>query len=405
MKDNTVAAVTICSINYLGKALTLADSYRKHHAGHDFYIVIVDRRGSIKHDFGDVKIIWVDELGVPDFERKAFEFDVIEFNTNVKPSALTHLLKLYNKVLYIDPDVFVYSYLEPVFSSLDSSSIVVTPHSITPINDRKKPDDVDFLRFGTFNLGFIALSQCSEAFLFLEWWSDRCLEYGFYEPQSGLAVDQKWVNLAPALCQNLKVLHDIGLNVSFWNLHERALSFSDECWLVNNKSPLYFIHFSSFDAGISGLVAKKQTRFPIGSRADFELAASVYRAKLIENINIFSESIPYGFDYFDDGTYITPALRRVYSSVKDIIFPSHNPFDGNGAVHKFAKRQGLLEKSNQASSRTSFHDVEKFGWQRKVILRCLKLILRLIGPARYFVLMRYLAHISSIRNQGEIFLR
>lgn len=402
---NLTAAITICSKNYLGKALALADSYRAFHPDHDFYVVIVDRRGGIDYDFGDVKVIWVEELGIPDIEIKAFEFDVIEFNTNVKPRALLRLLQNYKKVLYIDPDIYIYKYLEPVFSALESASVVVTPHSLSPLNDGNKPDDLDFLRFGTFNLGFLGLSQCDEAFRFLEWWSDRCLEYGFYEPQSGLAVDQKWVNLAPALCPNLKVLHDPGLNVAFWNLHERSLSLSDRGWVVNDNSPLYFIHFSSFDAGIPGLVAKKQTRFPVGSRSDFDQAATPYREKLLENSKIYSERIPYGFDYFDDGTYITPALRRAYSGVRKQLFSSVRPFDSGGVVHVFAMKHGLLEKSNQANARASFQDASKFGWQRKVILRFLKLVLKLIGPTRYFALMRYLAHVSSIRNQSEIFLR
>ena len=399
------AAVTICSINYIAKALVLFDSYIKYHPEHDFYLVIVDRKSSkIDINRPDIKIIWVEDLGIPNFLQYAFSYDVIEFNTNVKPTVLISLLNIYDNVIYLDPDIKVYAPLDPVFKGLENASFVVTPHCNTPILDDKKPGDIELLKFGGFNLGFIGVSKCEEGFEFLRWWSERCLEYGFYEPQLGLAVDQKWVSIAPCFFPNMKILHDDGLNVAFWNLHERKLDLIDGFWVVNGRCLLRFVHFSSFNEDSPGVIANKQDRFLPDSRLDFNDLSYPYAQDLILNFSKkFSENI-YGFNYFEDGTYITPSLRRFYGQLRLEHFKTvQNPFSSDGVVMQFAKKNGLLNKDNSLPMRHTFKGLETYRLQVKIINKLLYITLRVMGPERYFNLMRYLSHISSLRNQTQIF--
>lgn len=402
------AALTICSINYIPKALVLIDTYRLHHPEHAIYLVIVDKKTS--QDLGQLNkklnlhVIWVEDLEIDDFLSYAFMYDVIELNTNVKPFALKRILSQHQAVVYLDPDIKIYAPLTPVFEALITSSIVVTPHCSTPVCDGFSPDDIDLLKFGAFNLGFIGLSNCDEAISFLNWWSERCLNHGFYEPQLGLAVDQKWINLAPCFFPNLKILHNTGLNLAFWNLHERFISFVDGNWIVNGGEQLRFIHFSSFNPNFPDVIAYKQNRFLPGSRQDFIELATTYAKELNANENDSLSSVPYGFDYFDNGTYITPALRRFYAALKNSKFKSiSNPFDSLGLVLKFAQSNSLLLKSNQPSKRKTFQDMGSYGLQIKLIDKAFRFALFLLGPDRYFNLMRYLAHISSLRNQAKIF--
>ena len=400
-----IAALTICSINYLAKALVLIDSYSTHHPNHAFYLVLVDRkRDRVDINRPNVTVIWVEDLDIKNFLKYAFTFDVIEFNTNVKPASLQLILKSHDAVVYLDPDTKVYAPLEAVFESLETASIVVTPHSNTPILDGKKPDDLELLKFGAFNLGFIGISHCAEGFAFLEWWSARCMEYGFYEPQLGLGVDQKWVGLAPCYFPGLQILHDSGLNVAFWNLHERNLTHKDGVWMINGKHPLKFIHFSSFNPNTPDDIAQKQTRFEPLSRPDFSHLAREYAAELIANASDKFSNTPYGFDYFDDGRYVTPALRRFYASLKNNYLGSdENPFKSNGIVMKFAKKNGLLIRGNQKSKRHTFRDMNSYGLQIFIVNKILRFVLFLFGPEKYVNLMRYLAHISSLRNQTDMF--
>lgn len=404
-KMTKFAAVTICSINYIAKALVLVDSYSEHHPGHDIYLILVDRKNdNIIINRPRLNIIWVEDMDLPDLMKYAFTYDVIEFNTNVKPAALNFILKSHEAVIYLDPDIKIYASLSNVFDELKTASLVVTPHYNKPIIDGKKPDDLELLKFGLFNLGFVGVSRSAEGLDFLKWWSARCLEYGYYEPQLGLGVDQKWVSLAPCFFPSMRVLHDEGLNVAFWNLHERRIEKIEDVWLVNSITTLKFVHFSSFSTNRPDDIAQKQTRFSPGSRPDFSLLAHSYAAELIKNSSEKYSSTPYGFDYFDDGSYITPALRRFYAELKaGKLGEDENPFRVNGDVINFAKKYGLLIKKNNASKRHTFKDLSSYSFQIKVINIILRFTLYLIGPERYFNLMRYLAHISSLRNQVDMF--
>lgn len=403
MKNNV--AVTICSINYLAKALVLFESYRLYHPEQQFYVVIVDRKvPGFSIDRPGLSVIWAEDLPIENFLQYAFAFDIIEFNTNVKPAVLKLLLTKHDAVLYLDPDILIFSRLDVVFEALENASVVVTPHCNTPILDGKKPDDLEFMRFGAFNLGFVGVSRCAEGSDFLDWWSVRCLEYGFYEPQLGLAVDQKWVNLAPSYFPKLAVLHDIGLNVAFWNLHERRLSVVGDKAMVNEQVPLKFIHFSSFNADAPEIVAQKQSRFAAGSRPDFEAFAREYAKQLRAVDSSQFVNIKYGFDYFDDGAYVTPALRRFYAPFRKDVFASvKNPFETEGRVRSFAKKYGLIIPGNNEARRQNFHDMSAYKTQISILLKIFRLVLFILGPNRYFALMRYLAHISSLRNQVEMF--
>ncbi len=397
------AAVTICAVNFLSKALILKESFLNYHKDTDFYLLLIDRKSTeIESILTDVNIIWAEDLLIENFDCYAFKFDIIELSTNVKPTCLKMLLSRYEKVLYIDPDIKIYNYLQPVYDCLDTHSVVVTPHAMTPVLDGMNPSDVDFSRMGSFNLGFVGVSRCEEGIAFLDWWSERCLKLGFYEPQIGLAVDQKWVDLAPCFFPNLKVLRDLGLNVAFWNLHERILSKRDDKWYVNKDSPLYFFHFSSFSNDDPHAIAHKQSRFATGSRPDLHELLDEYAVLLKSNGESKFSSQKYSNDYFDDGTYITPALRRFYAALEDTFTDVKNPFSSNLRVYAFAIKHRLALRKFQPAQRYTFKDMDKFSSAINIINMFLRLLLRVVGPNRYFSLMKYLVHVSSIRNQRDV---
>lgn len=397
------AVVTICSTNYLAKALVLRESFLEFHADAAFYILIVDRKSpdlAARHP--EVNFLWAEELGIPGFFRRAMMFDVIELNTNVKPTVLLKLLGRHRKVLYLDPDIQVFRRLEPVFDALEENSIVVTPHTFTPVLDGCSPCDIDFSRFGSFNLGFAGVRRSEDAEAFLRWWSDRCLQFGFYEPQSGLAVDQKWVDLAPCFFHGLKVLKLPGLNMAFWNLHERQLSRTGDGWIVNGDSPLYFFHFSSFNAGDPHVIAHKQDRFQKDSRPDLHPILDDYAERLAASDGDGYGKVAYSFDFFRDGTYVTPSLRRFYVALADR-FQDEDPFEVGSALYAFALQNNLAGPKHRPATRQTFKDMGNYSTATSVIRFLLRTTLRLAGPSRYFSLMRYLAYISSIRNQADLF--
>src|SRR5216683_4319662 len=194
-------ACTIVSANYLHFGWTLAESFLKLHPDDEFHLLLVDR---IPEDFTSrdsrVHVHEVEKLGLPTFRSLAFKFDILELNTGVKPSFLKHLFALgADKVIYFDPDIYVFNSVELIYEALESASIVLTPHILSPTPDVEHVYEKGLLRTGVFNLGFVAVSNSAQGLSFLDWWEERCLKFGFQDLWAGLFVDQKWVDLVPCL--------------------------------------------------------------------------------------------------------------------------------------------------------------------------------------------------------------
>lgn len=400
---STNAAFTICARNYFAQALLLERSFRLRNPECDFHIVLMDRKDDkFVARFPGVCIHWVEDIGLPHFTANALRFDVIEFSTNVKPHCLSLLLGVYQKVLYLDPDTYVFASLGPVYDELTDHSIVITPASMTPVLDGHRPDDVEFLRVGVFNLGFIGVSACEEARRFVQWWSDRCLSDGFHETQSGVFVDQKWINLVPCYFERSKILKDPGLNMAPWNLHERQLSQIDGDYVVNAVSALRLFHFSSFDPHRPQTIARRQTRFAEGERQDLRALLEAYAEALrASGFDEFSE-YEYSFDYLPSGEYVSPTLRRIYANPVYKFPLDEDPFQPTSTLMRFARARRLVGRGVVKAKRQTAGDLSGYSRQVWLLGLVFGLALRALGPNRYFLLMRYLAHASSIRNQPPL---
>lgn len=397
------AAFTICARNYMAQAKVLRRSFLNHHPDHDFFIVLVDRRDdAFAEAQAGLGIVWAEDLVLPNFAAHSLRFDVIELSTNVKAHCLSLLLQGHERVLYLDPDTWVMDSLDPVYAALDDATLIVTPAAMTPVLDGHRPDDIEFLRVGAFNLGFIGVRACDEAHRFLRWWSDRCLSDGFHETQSGVFVDQKWINLAPCYFEGVRILKDPGVNMAPWNLHERRLSPVEGGWLVNGQARLRLFHFSSFDPHRPGIIARRQTRFAEGERTDLAPLLEAYgREVLAAGFDSLSQ-LPYGFDQFPDGGWISPTLRRLYANPAYGFALDEDPFAPGSKLRAFARQWRLAGPSVGAPQRMVAGDVARYRSQVRVFGLLFRLALRVLGPNRYFTLMRYLAHASSIRNQPPL---
>jgi hypothetical protein len=174
-------------------------------------------------------------------------YDVVEFSTSLKPSLLKHILGLgFDTATFLDPDIQVFGPLNYAIEKAQENHIVVTPHRLTPTQNYR--DEIIFLKYGIFNLGFICVSK--ESLPFLEWWESRLKTGATRFEFSDVFTDQKWLNLLPAYF-NYHVIRHPGYNVAPWNLDERDLTATGQNFWVNDQ-PLIFIHFSQ----MSGLLVR-----------------------------------------------------------------------------------------------------------------------------------------------------
>jgi hypothetical protein len=281
--------LTICSINYLAQAKTLGDSLLEHNPDYSFVIGLVDRldQSDIPHaDLPDFPIVEVHTIGIPDFEDLCSRYNITELNTAVKPFYLDYLYKSHPEIEllhYFDPDIVVYQGLTEIEKGLEKNSLFLTPHILTPYPDDYRPQERDLLNTGLYNLGFLGTKRSANTDSFLKWWGERLYEYCYIDLANGMFVDQNWVNFAPIYYEDVFVSRHLGLNMAYWNLHERSLNIEGNGLLVNDQFPLIFFHFSGYDPSSPTEISKYQNRYSFLDKADVASVFDYYAQLLIKN--------------------------------------------------------------------------------------------------------------------------
>jgi hypothetical protein len=395
-------ACTIVSANYLHFAWSLAESFLKFHPQDEFHLLLVDR---LPKDFVSrdprVHLLEVEKLGLPSFQSLAFKFDILELNTGVKPSFLKHLFASgADKVIYFDPDIYLFHSVELIYEALESASIVLTPHILSPTLDPELVYERGLLRSGVFNLGFVAVSNSAQGLAFLDWWEERCLHFGFHDLCAGLFVDQKWVDLAPCLFDKIYILRHPGCNVAYWNLQKRSLSESGDNYVVDGV-PLVFFHYSGYNPSHPDRLSSK-LRAPQDIDGTLKKLLDFYRERLQVNGAESYRKYLYAYANFSDGSLISSLVRRIYAATMDG-WVNHDPFDVNGDFFKAAKKAGLLSKLDQSGSYSS-GNLPRNDWRIRTINRILFFLPRIVGGDKYTMLMKYLSFISVLRNQRQLLI-
>lgn len=193
-------------------------------------------------------VIDTGEIGISDFQAWSFQYDVVELCTAVKGHCFRYLRKAgFTKIVYLDPDIACFSSLDFLFSALNSSSILLTPHQLTPARSDAEIIDNELCshKHGIFNLGFLGVGNAKESDEFVEWWAKRLHSYCRDDIPNGMFTDQKWCDAVPSYFQDYQVIRHPGCNVASWNLAERQLYIDNDKMLVNGH-PLVFYHFTKY---------------------------------------------------------------------------------------------------------------------------------------------------------------
>jgi hypothetical protein len=167
------------------------------------------------------------------------------FRWSMKPVLINYLLRerRYEKVIFLDCDLFFFSDYNFLFDLLNSYSVLLSPHfrSSNPVRDKNSY----ILQFtsGIYNGGFIAAN--SKGTSAMGWFANVCSEICEMNPCKGQYVDQTHLNLLPVFFDDIYIIKHRGCNVANWNQLEcRRVVQDDSEVLINNKFPIVFIHFT-----------------------------------------------------------------------------------------------------------------------------------------------------------------
>jgi glycosyltransferase involved in cell wall biosynthesis len=329
-KAMKTAVFTVVSLNYGAFAKTLMESVASAHPEWARHVLLVDKCDNPASIGGDLfAAMTVEELPLPRMREFLFRYGILELNTAVKPYMFSHLRRQgYDRVIYLDPDILVIDRLVDVERLLDEGAIaVVTPHLTAPLDDGRTPSELDIMRAGAYNLGFLALGNQPASDAFITWWEGK-LEHGAASnPTHGLFTDQKWIDLAPGMFGGFAILRDAGYNVAYWNLPHRPVRRKDKKWLAGSR-PLRFFHFSGFDPLNPHPFSKYQDRLTLSTIGEARELALEYAERVLSHGFAEFRKCPYAFGSFAEGIPIPSTIRALYRDDADVRSRAgKNPFD------------------------------------------------------------------------------
>lgn len=320
---------TIVAKNYVPFARTLCESFLSVHPAGRCHVLFIDRtEGYIDPSKEMFTAYHLDEIGIPGVKEICFKYNVTELATAVKPFFLRFLLSNPEipEILYLDPDILVTDTLGNLFNLLGVKDIVLTPHLDADYpEDGRFPDDSHILKSGVFNLGFLGVRRSANAERFLNWWATKMLDKCVIDHAKGYFVDQRFIDLAITLFENIHVETDTGYNVAYWNLHSRRIDWRKDRWLCNGK-PLYFFHFSNYKPEAPSLLSAFQNRMRLADHPALEKLFTLYANRIHRHGYRECRAWPYTHGAYADGGMISDEDRRVFRAWGKRLVPG-DPFD------------------------------------------------------------------------------
>lgn len=334
---------TSITANYFAKARVLCKTLKEFNPEVFFVLVItgcLPEGIELEQEPFDY-VIPADSLsGIDNRDIFFFMHSITEICTAVKPMAALEIIHRYHatKVVYLDPDIAVFSSLQELDQLLDDYSMLFTPHQLKPEDDDSyvKSNEILFLKRGTYNLGFFAVKADEEGIRFLTWWKDRLLHYCFDDDYKlidalerdgllGMFTDQKWIDLVPAFFDRYYILKDPGYNVSTWNMTHRVLTRGGDGKTKVNGKPLRFFHFSGFDSQGHHNEMQRAIEYNNDNRDAVQLS-KWYEAALLDSEQKKFERIPGPYAHYSDGTRIDSKDRKLLHIRKDVHQYFPDPF-------------------------------------------------------------------------------
>jgi len=323
-----VHCFTSASFAYLDRVRVLGETLRRHHPDWTLWLCLSDQEplcfayDSSAETFDHV--VRLGELGIPDLRRWTFDHDVVELCTAVKGQMLCRLLEMgAEKVVYLDPDIAVLESLDEIDELLSTYNVILTPHQIEP-DDTKAAiidNEIGSLKYGIYNLGFIAVANTAEGRRFAGWWRDRLLDFCFDDVPNGLFTDQRWCDHVPSFFTGVHILRDPGYNVASWNLSRRKITIESDGSIRAAGHKLRFFHFTK----VTWVGEIMLERYANGSIEIFELI-KWYRGRLLHHAVADLPKHWWAYGTYRDGTPIPREHRLAYRANPDLRARFPDPF-------------------------------------------------------------------------------
>ena len=336
-----LAVATVAAKNFWARVRVLARSLAVHNDGFELHSLLSDELDDrIDPGREPFNIVRLNALGLIGGQpsRLAFGYDRKALAAALKPLLLLKLLADgYERVLLIDADSLVLGSLQPVVEALDEHRIVLSPHRL---HSRRgvdaMPTDLRLLRTGTFNGGLVGVRRSPQAREFLDWWWERLERHCVHDVHRGLHLDQRWLDLAPALFDGVHVLRDGRFNAAYWNLDHGVVVRDDGAYAPSNGSAWRLFHFSGYDPDRPEQVTSYLPDLRVDEAGPAARLFHGYRELLLGAGQSEIAAWPYAYERFDNGVEIPDIVRRIFHDLGEAGGRHGDPFLTAGAGSFFA---------------------------------------------------------------------
>lgn len=340
------AAGSIASRRDLPLVRVLGRSLRQFHPEIPFYVLLTDEVGHcFRPEAEPFRLLRLEEVGIPDLPRFRFHYNQQELTYASTPYLLRHLLDLgYEGAGYFKQESLVLGDLTPVLDGLRRHSILLTPHLLQPLPGADRiPRELNILQSGVYNVGFLGVAARPAGRDFLDWWQDRLYTHCRHDVPNGMHFEQRWLDLVPALWEDVGIVRDPGFNVGHWNLPERRVELEGESVRVDG-APGRFLRLSGFDPEQPDAVTRYNARLTLENVGG---AADLFR-RYVERIRDegYAEAAgwPYAYGSFDNGEPVTEAARRLYRAAGAAASHWGDPLrTGPGSFHAHLQAEARRE--------------------------------------------------------------
>jgi hypothetical protein len=304
---------TVCSANRIYQAKAMVKSFVEHNSDYTTVLCLADKingRFTNKDCHPFHTIIEMDDLGEPELAGMIDRYSIFELSCALKSFFAKHLFTQYQatQLIYFDTDILVMDSMQAVELALQTNDIILTQHITKPF-DRQEvgPNEMAIINCGLYNGGFFALKNSINSIDFLNWWANRLLHYGYNNPIQGLFVDQNWLNLVPIFFNGVHIAKHAGLNLAYWNFHERTITKNGTNYFANEQ-PVIFVHMSGYNIHVPEVLSPYQGKYNL---ADLPIVKELYAIYIAyhqqEDIDLFEPLI-----YYYTKPYIKPpfSFRR-----------------------------------------------------------------------------------------------
>lgn len=313
----------------LALARALGHSLRLHHPELPFVVLLADEvEGRFDPAKEPFQMLELGELEIPDRRLLCFRYTPQALSYALTPHLLASLLdRGFRRAVFLKQESLLLGPL-PALEQLGPQAILLTPHLPAPLRDDDAvARELRVLQAGSFNCGFVGVTDSVPGRAFLAWWQDRLAFHCEHAVDRGQHWEQRFLDLVPSLFDGVGIVRDPEGNVGHWNLLESRVERSDAGFRVGGR-PVGLFRFSGYDPEAPDVVTRHAERPRMAEVGDATEAFRRYARALAEAGHAETRHWPSAFACFDDGVPIPDTARWLHRELGEKAARFGDPFRG-----------------------------------------------------------------------------